>query len=156
MKKYITTTKDTCWTDCLACLLEVKPEKVPKFVKLYKNKYMDFTRDWLKVNFNKGLVYIPSRQFMETGGLRNNPPMGPSGYSIAHLSMVDDRAMHVAVAFNGGIIFDNGNSREDEYGTIEGYFVLYDLEAKKAEWVQKGKDKKKKKKKKEGKKRKKG
>lgn len=132
MKKYITDTKDTCWTDCLACILEVNPKRVPKFVKLYKGAYMDYTRTWLKENFNKGIVYIPARAFMETKEMRNNPPIGPSGFSIAHLSMVDERAMHVAIAFNGGIIYDNGDSREDEYGEIHGYFVIYDLQASKA------------------------
>jgi hypothetical protein len=127
--------------------LEVEPEKVPKFVKLYRGKYMDFTREWLKTNFNKGLVYIPSRSFMETGGMRNNPPIGPTGYSIAHMSMVDDRAMHVVIAYNGGVIYDNGDSREDEYGTIEGYFVVYDLDPPKAKWVKEKKRKRRKKKK---------
>ena len=143
MKKYVTDTQDTCWTDCLACILEVKPERVPKFVKLYKNAYMNVTRDWLKDNFNRGLVYIPARAFMETSGIRQNPPMGPSGYSIAHLSMVNDRSRHVAVAFNGGILWDNGDSREEEYGTILGYFVMYDLKPVKAKWVKKPKKKRK-------------
>jgi hypothetical protein len=69
--------------------------------------------------------------------------MGPSGYSIAHLSMVNDRSRHVAVAFNGGILWDNGDSREEEYGTILGYFVMYDLEPVKAKWVKKPKKKRK-------------
>lgn len=145
MKKYVTDTKDTCWTDCLACILEVKPEKVPKFVKLYGNKYMDVTRMWLKENFGKGLVYVPARCFMETGGIRQNGPIGPEGYSIAHLSMVDDRSMHVAVAFNGGIIYDNGDNRAEEYGTIQGYFVLYDLEPSRAIFIRKPKKRRKKK-----------
>lgn len=137
MKQYRTKTKDTCWPDCLACLLEINPKRVPNFVKLYRMRYMDETRKWLAEKFNKGLVYIPSRAFMETGTLRQNPPIGPSGYSIIHLSMVDDRAMHVAIAYNGGIIFDNGDSREIEYDKVEGYFVLYDLDAGKAKWVKK-------------------
>ena len=135
MKKYVTDTQDTCWTDCLACILEVKPERVPKFVKLYGNKYMDVTRVWLKENFRKGLVYVPARCFMETSGIRQNGPIGPEGYSIAHLSMVDDRSRHVAIAFNGGILYDNGDSREEEYGTILGFFVMYDLEPEKGKWV---------------------
>ena len=51
MKKYITNTENTCWSDCLACLLEIEPERVPKFVKLYGEKYMNMTRVWLKKNF---------------------------------------------------------------------------------------------------------
>ena len=143
MKKYVTDTKDTCWPDCIAAMLEIKPSKVPNFVKLYKNVYMNATRDWLKDNFNKGLVYIPARAFMETSGLRQNPPMGPTGYSIVHLSMVDDRSRHVAIAFNGGLLFDNGDSREEEYGTILGFFVMYDLEPQKAKWIKRLKKKRK-------------
>ena len=135
MKRYTTDTKDTCWPDCLACILEVRPEKVPNFVKLYGHDYMNYTRLWLEENFKKGLVYIPAGMFMETARMRNNPPMGPSGHSIAHLAMVTPLAMHVAIAFNGGVIWDNGDSREMEYRHIEGYFVIYDLEAPKAKWM---------------------
>ncbi len=137
MRKYVTGTEDTCWRDCLGCILEINPKRVPNFVKLYGNKYMDSTRDWLKDNFNKGLVYIPARCFMETSEMRDNPPIGPSGYSIAHLSMVEKTAMHVVIAFNGGIVYDNGESRENEYGSIQGYFVLYDIETPKAKWIKK-------------------
>src|SRR5258708_6764173 len=121
MKTYVTGTKDTCWRDCLACILEINPKRVPNFVKVYGSKYMDFTRDWLKDNFKKGLVYIPARCFMATSAMRDNPPMGPSGYSIAHLSMVEQESMHVSIAYEGGIVYDNGESREDEYDTIQGY-----------------------------------
>jgi len=61
--------------------------------------------------------------------------------------MVDPRAMHVVMAYNGGILWDNGDSRESEYGQVHGYFVLYDLDAPKAKWIRKKKKKKKKKKK---------
>lgn len=132
MKRYSTDTVDTCWNDCLSCMLEVSPKKVPNFVKLYGNKYMDETRKWLAEKYQKGIVYIPARAFMETCIIRQNPPIGPAGYSIAHLSMVDPRAMHVAIAYNGGIIWDNGDSREAEYDKIEGFFILYDLEQEKA------------------------
>lgn len=137
MRRYITDTEDSCWNDCLACMLEISPKRVPHFVKLYKNAYMDKTRDWLKDNFGKGIVYIPARAFMETSRLRQNQPVGPTGYSIAHLSMVDERARHVAIAYHGGLLFDNGDSREEEYGTILGYFVIYDLEPVKAKWAAK-------------------
>lgn len=144
MKKYVTDTRDTCWTDCIACMLEINPVRVPKFVTLYRGKYMDMTRDWLKENFNKGLVYIPAKAFMETSALRQNSPMGPTGYSIGHLSMVDDHSMHVVVCYNGGVLWDNGDSREEEYGTMQGFFVMYDLEPERAEWIKKAKRKKKK------------
>lgn len=137
MKKYITRTSNTCWKDCLACMLEVRPERVPDFVKEYKNKYMDITREWLKENFGMGLVYVPARCFMETGLVRYNGPVGPEGYSIGHLSMIDMRSMHVIICYNGMAYFDNGDDRSVEYGTIEGYFVLYNLEAPQAKLVKK-------------------
>jgi len=142
MKRYTTNTKDTCWPDSLACILEVSPKKVPNFVKLYKNAYMEESRKWLAENFRKGIIYIPAKAFMETSGMRNNPPIGPAGFSIVRLSMVDKSAMHVAIAFNGGLLWDNGDSREDEYGEITGYFVIYDLEASGAKWLTKRKKKK--------------
>ena len=140
MKRYTTNTKDTCWPDSLACILEVSPKKVPNFVKLYKDAYMEETRKWLASNFKKGVVYIPAKAFMETCSMRNNAPIGPSGFSIVRLSMVDKTAMHVAIAYNGGLIWDNGDSREEEYGEITGYFVVYDLEPSEAKWIKKGKN----------------
>jgi len=136
MKKYITKAKNTCWRDCLACLLEIEPRRVPDFAKLYDDKYMDFTRDWLE-KFGKGLVYIPTKNFMETDAMRDNPPMGPSGYSIGHLTMVDGEFNHVVICYNGGVLWDNGDDRHEEYGVMVGYFVLYDLEPKKAKKIKK-------------------
>ena len=49
--------------------------------------------------------------------------------------MVSSDLGHVAVALNGGLLWDNGNSREDEYEVIRGYFVLYDLDPPTAKWV---------------------
>jgi hypothetical protein len=121
--------------------LEIHPKKVPNFLKLYKNNYMDETRKWLADNFNKGLVYIPARAFMELGEGRYNGPIGPAGFSIAVLNMVDDRA-HAVVAFNGGILWDNGNSREKEYDYILGYYIVYDLRPAKPKWIKQKKAKK--------------
>ena len=50
--------------------------------------YLDDTRRWLAENFKKGLVYIPARMFMETAVCRYNGPIGPAGYSMAHLTIV--------------------------------------------------------------------
>ena len=137
MMRYTTDTKDTCWRDCLGCMLGVNPSKVPDFVKLYKHDYMDYSRRWVEENFKKGLVYVPVSAFMETGRLRFNGPIGPAGFSIAYLVMAVPTASHVVIAFNGGLMWDNGASREAEYGHIAGYFVLYDLDAPKAKWVRK-------------------
>ena len=82
---------------------------------------------------------------METSGLRDNPPMGPTGYSIGHLSMVDKSAMHVVICFNGGVLHDNAEDRSEEYGQMMGFFILYDLEPPKVKWIKKSKRKKKKK-----------
>ena len=122
MKRYVTDTKDKCCRDCLGCILGVKPELIPDFVRENRRTYLDDTRRWLAGNFKKGLVYIPARMFMETAVCRYNGPIGPAGYSMAHLTMVSSDLGHVAVALNGGLLWDNGNSREDEYEVIRGYF----------------------------------
>jgi hypothetical protein len=127
MREYSTTTADTCWRDSIACLLEIPPHKVPDFVHRYEDEYMDKTREWLEDRFNKGLVYIPAKHFMETGPLKDNPAVGPSGYSIGLLSMVDDRANHALVCFDGKVVWDNGDDRSAEYDVILGYYVIYDL-----------------------------
>ena len=137
MKRYKTNTRDTCWNDSLACLLGVSPKRVPNFVKLYNYAYMAKTRDWLAENFNKGMVFIPARAFMETGRTCQNSPIGPTGFSIVIFTMVDARKRHAAIAFNGGVVWDNGDSREEEYDTIAGYYVIYDLQAPQAKWIRK-------------------
>jgi len=139
MKRYTTNTEDTCWRDCLACILEVNPVKVPNFVKLYKADYMSRTRAWLDETYNKGLVYIPAKNFMETGALTFNSPVGPSGYSMGYMTMVDKECSHVVICFNGGVLYDNGEDgeRNQEYDTIKGYFVLYDLESPKVRAIRK-------------------
>lgn len=131
MKQYVTNTEDTCWKDCLACLLEIDPKKVPDFVKLYKDDYMNQTRKWLKKKFDKGLLYIPSRNFMETGELKFNESIGPSGYSIAYLTILNrDDASHVIICKDGAMDWDNGDGCNDEYDVLLGYFVVYDLTPK--------------------------
>jgi hypothetical protein len=132
MKLFTTKTKDTCWRDCLACLLEIKPGRVPDFVKLYGDSYMEETRKWLKEEWNRGLVYIPVNAFMETGTkIRQNGPIGPDGFSIGYMNMVEEDIAHAVVCFNGGVCWDNGQNRAMEYSHISGYFVIYDLDGSK-------------------------
>jgi hypothetical protein len=128
MKPYITTTKNTCWRDSLACLLEIDPKFVPDFVNRYGDRYMDKTREWLKKEYGKGLVYISAAAFMETGDVRQNASIGPDGYSIAYMEMVDDAFAHALVCFNGGVFWDNGDERHEEYRYIKGFYIIYDLE----------------------------
>ena len=129
MKRYTTNTKDTCWKDCLGCILEVNPKKVPDFVNLYDDQYFDQTRRWLDSKYGKGLVYVPARNFMETGKMRFNNPVGPAGYSIGFMSgMVGSEDAHAVICFNGGVLWDNGDDRHEDYGVLKGYFVIYDLE----------------------------
>ena len=142
MKKFVTDAKGTCWRDAIGCILELRPEKIPHFVKEYGDNYMDATRLWLRENFGKGLVFIPTREFMETGKMRNNGPIGPMGYSIGVLDMVSAPTNHVVICYNGGILWDNGEDRHSEYEALGGYFILYDLEAPKAKWIKKPKRKK--------------
>ena len=145
MKPFSTSTKDTCWKDSLACLLEVHPKKIPDFVKLYKDDYMNKTREWLKEWYGKGLIYVPANAFMETGKLRQNGCIGPEGYSIAYMSMINSVSAHALVCFNGGVFWDNGDERSKEYDHIDGYYVLYDLNAGKAKCIKKKKRRKKRK-----------
>ena len=135
MKRYTTKTKNTCWRDTIACILGVNPKLVPDFVHEYRGTYFDETRRWLADKFNKGMVYIPARLFMETCKMRQNGPIGPAGYSMAYLTMISTDLGHVAVALNGGLLWDNGSSREDEYEVIRGYYVIYDLDPPAAKWV---------------------
>lgn len=150
MKPYSTTTKDTCWKDAIACILEIPPKGVPDFVRLYEDSYMDKTRAWLKKHYNKGLVYVPANEFMETGKLRQNGPIGPEGYSIAYVTMKgesekEDGLAHAVVCFNGGVFWDNGDDRHGEYDHIDGYYVIYDLAPGKAQKLRKPRRKKKRK-----------
>lgn len=132
MKPFTTNTKDTCWKDSLACLLELEPRRVPDFVKLYGDSYMDKTREWLKEKWDKGLIYVPANAFMETGTkMRQNGPIGPEGFSIGYMNMVDDSNAHAVVCFNGGVFWDNGDNRAMEYSHISGYYVIYDLQGAK-------------------------
>jgi hypothetical protein len=141
MKKFVTAAKGTCWRDAIGCMLEVNPKKIPHFVKECGDKYMDATRLWLRENFKKGLVFIPSREFMEVGKMRNNGPLGPEGYSIGVLEMVSASTDHVVICFNGGVVWDNGEDRHSEYSVLTGYFVIYDLEPPKAKLIKKSKKK---------------
>lgn len=89
---------------------------------------MDATRKWLAQKWKKGLVFIPSKNFMESGLLRNNESGGPLGYSIGLLSMVDDRANHAVICYDGKLYWDNGSERSQEYDQMVGYYIVYDLE----------------------------
>jgi hypothetical protein len=146
MKKFVTEGKGTCWRDAIGCILGIHPKKIPHFVDKYGDIYMDATRAWLKKNFKKGMIFIPSREFMETGPVRNNGPIGPEGYSIGLLEMVTAGSDHVVVCYNGGVIWDNGDERHSEYEVIGGYFVIYDIDPPKAKCIKKFKRKRRKKK----------
>jgi hypothetical protein len=132
MRKYITKTENTCWRDCLGCILEINPSKIPNFVKEYKNDYMEETRIWLKDKYGKGLVYVPIREFMESNSdkLHFNSSIAPVGYSIGYMSLVDKKSSHVIICKDGMVEWDNGDDRHDEYDVLKGYFIIYDLEIK--------------------------
>jgi len=141
MRKFVTSTADTCWRDSIACILGVPPSRVPDFVKLYKNEYMQKTHKWLREKYKKGMVYVPSRQFMESGALKFNTSGGPGGYSIGYLSMLTSNAHHAVICKDGEIIWDNGDSREDDYDVLKGYMIIYDLDNAISPYRKKGKKK---------------
>ena len=128
MKKYITNTVDTCWRDCLGRILEIDPKRVPNFLKLYGNNYVSKTYEWLNMKHRKGMVYIPTKNFMETCEPKFNISVGPMGYSIGYLTMAGSTLAHVVICKDGAIIWDNGDERHDEYDVLVGYFIIYDLE----------------------------
>jgi hypothetical protein len=130
MKKNITNTEDTCWRDCIGCILGIEPVGVPDFIKRYKESYMDRTREWLEDKYNKGIVYVPSSEFMETGELKYNGSVGPWGYSIGMMKMLSSEEGHVVICKNGAVVWDNGEDRHEEYDVLVGYFIIYDLDAK--------------------------
>ena len=129
MKEFITNTADTCWKDSIACVLEIDPKDVPDFVKKSNGDFVIKTREWLKKKFNKGIVYMASRNFMETGSTKYNPSVGPEGYSIGNLTMLNgiNEDGHAVVCYDGKIVWDNGSDRSEEYGLLIGYFIIYDL-----------------------------
>lgn len=130
MKLYITDTEDTCWRDCLGCILGVNPKEIPDFLKRYKDYYMDKTREWLEKKYNKGVIYIPSSEFMETGKLKYNGSVGPWGYSIGMMKMLSTEDGHAVICKDGAVEWDNGEDRHDEYDVLAGYFIIYDLDPK--------------------------
>jgi hypothetical protein len=112
-------------------MLEVDPGVIPDFVKKYKDAYMDKTREWLKDYYNKGIVYIPMREFMENGELRFNSSMAPMGYSIGYVAMLADGMAHVIICKDGKVEWDNDdNGKHETYDVLMGYFIIYDLELK--------------------------
>lgn len=133
MKTYITENMDgTCWRDCIACILEIDPGRVPDFVKRYGDMYIEKTHEWLERRFGKGLVYVPTKNFMELGEIKFNQSGGPRGYSIGYLTMVSSPdSSHAVVCRDGKITWDNGDDRHEEYDVLVGYFIIYDLEIKK-------------------------
>ena len=140
MKEYIINNeKNSCFRDCLGCILEIDPKGVPNFAEEYGDEYIEGAREWLGRRFKKGIIYVPAKEFMEgvvKEGCRHNTLVGPGGYSIGYMEMVDnnclckhggERRLHAVVCYNGGVLYDNGDDRHDEYDHLWGYFVIYDL-----------------------------
>ena len=92
--------------------------------------FVDHTRTWLRKNHHKGLVYIPSGQFMEITKVRYNPPEGPPGLSIGCVELnynEEDSDLHAVICQDGKVYYDNDKDRHNEYSHILGYFLVYDL-----------------------------
>ena len=119
--------KGICWQYALACMLGISPKKVPDFVKIHKDNYVMETRNWLLENYCKALVYVPANQFMETSKIRYNPPVGPDGYSIMVIVTEGRGPNHVVIAWNGGLYHDPTPLECNEFISVLGYFVIYDL-----------------------------
>ena len=124
-------TKGLCWKYALACVLNIRPKKVPDFMsKAKKNgNGMEETRQWLKKKFKKGLIYVPFHCFLETGKEAENPRGGPDGYSIMILKTEDEDVDHAVIAKNGKFIHDPNDvpNREKEFKYPTGFCIIYDL-----------------------------
>jgi hypothetical protein len=120
--------KGVCWKYALACMLEIKPSKVPHFVTPKRDNWPEDTRRWLEKYHKKGLVYVTANQFLETCEPYFNPSGGPDGYSIIVLSSrIEEEENHAAIALDGKLFFDPCETDCNDLGYVIGYFVLYDL-----------------------------
>lgn len=121
--------RSVCWQYALACILDVKPSRVPNFPKGKKDHQADSTRKWLKQKFKKGLVFIPINWFAESKRYhRYNSLGGPEGYSIMIYDTNKDTDTHAVIAKDGKYFFDPNDEVSHEDLTVPlGFFVIYDL-----------------------------
>ena len=116
-------TGDDCWRISLCHLLKMTPKKVPDFLKLHGDDFVEMTREWLKP-MGKGLVFIPFSAFLDTG-MKYNHNMFPPGECIAILETggVDNHACYMI----DGELFEDGN---EGYKSVMGFCIVYELEPK--------------------------
>jgi hypothetical protein len=133
MTKYQMTERDksrgVCWQYALACLLDIKPTKVPNFPKHKTGHQADATRKWLADKFNKGLVFVPINWFAESKKYhRYNERGGPSGYSILIFDTNKETDTHAIIAKDGKYYYDPNDDVDHNDLTVPlGFFLVYDL-----------------------------
>lgn len=59
--------KGDCWRACIASLLEVESADVPHFLELDSERMMENTQEWLRDNYNVGLLTVHLKPFEDTG-----------------------------------------------------------------------------------------
>lgn len=121
-------TKGICWKYALACMLNVKPSKVPSFLDEDSSNMEDRTRVWLQKKHKKSLVYLPINLFFEsTDENRFNARGGPEGFSIMLLETTDENVNHVVIAKDGKYFFNPCDNDFREFTTPLGFYIVYDL-----------------------------
>ena len=119
--KLYTQTKDDCWRISICNLLNLKPDKVPHFVKEYGNDFVTETRKWLNQR-GMTLVYVTFSEFLETG-MKYNNGLYPEGKCIARLGCKDGEKEHACLMIDGQFY----QKHSETYDTVLGYFIVYFL-----------------------------
>lgn len=131
MITFTTFNDNTCWRDCVGCILNIQPKKIPNFAKRFGNDFIQKTHEWLYKKFHKGMVYVPHNCFMEPllpkEEIRYNQSNGPKGFSIGHISLIDRIEQHAVICKDGKVYWDNGEVDSERYDKLLGYFIIYDL-----------------------------
>lgn len=132
MKCYKMTPKDmtrgVCWQYALACMLEIKPSKIPNFVTPKSDiDIEDRTRAWLQKKHKKSIVYLPVNLFFESEDIgRYNSRGGPDGFSIMLIRTNDETVNHVVIAKDGKYHFNPCDNAFTDFQHTLGFYVIYD------------------------------
>lgn len=115
--------EDDCWRVSLANYLGIPAKEVPNFVKEYPTDWFKVTRDWLKKNKKKSIIYVPVVA-MEDMASYNQLPY-PDGKCIVQVGYnFNSKSSHA-------ILMENGKLMQahliEKYDKVFGYFIIYDL-----------------------------
>lgn len=127
LRIYSQLTARDCWRTAIANYLQIVPDKVPHFVKLYRYKFVDKTREWLNKMYSKTLTFVEFNHFLETGINKYNNNLFPQGKSIMVVSgnNKNDKQVetHAILCIDGKLV----EKFDGQYENILGYFIIHDL-----------------------------